>query len=119
MARRWATTDGKLLVEGQPQETTWGDHDVVTFMEAAHVYELRDPKTGHVLETYRGGSRDVYKFGGPCILDRYLVEGDRLVRREFWCREDEIYGTPSAEECEGQRRVVLSGLQPLARDRTP
>ena len=106
--RRWATTEGTILVEGDPSSTDFVGLPIPD-LEAAHAYVERD-KSGKVLETYEPNRK------GPCggdhyWLTRFLVVGNALVRFHSHCYEDSTYEVPHAGTPE--QTTILSGLEPI------
>lgn len=107
MSRRWETPAGQLLVEVRANSTNWWGIAVPDLTEA-YVYELRDKKTGRVVERYDRGHHGA---GDDWIwFDRFLVVGSQLIR--FACLISEgLSGDRHARA--PTRHVVLSGLRPL------
>ena len=109
MTRRWATPNHMLLVQAEPRTNDYLG-EPVPGLEEAWVYELRDKKTGRVLETF-GRSNDGDGAGDDWIwFKRFRVMGRALVR--FDCLFSEgMSGHVRARDPD--RTTILEGLEQL------
>ena len=107
--RRWATTSGTILHEGDPSSITFVGVPIPALPEA-HAYVERD-EHGDIVATYEPIHERDSPYGNHYTLTRYQVVDTQLVRFVSFCFEESTYDTPFAGE--PVQSVVLSGLSPL------
>lgn len=108
--RRWATSEGSILVEGDPSSTHFIGEPIPGLAEA-HAY-VQYGEDGQVEDVYEPLRKHPCLYSDHYWLIRYQVIDADLVRFESHCFEDSTYEVPNASQPD--QTVVLSGLRPLA-----
>lgn len=105
-SRTWATADGHLLVEGEPNAVDYLGAQIPGLTEAFE-YELRDG-SGTVIQRFHAVQERTSRWGTGVELTRFAVEGDALVRIVSYGHEESTFDIPIAGKA--RRRDVLTGL---------
>jgi hypothetical protein len=108
-ARRWATTEGAILFEGDPSTTNFSGVPIPGLVEA-HSYQMRN-EDGSAQESYEPSRERLAEYSERDRLTRFQVVGEKLVRFDSYCYEESTFDTPNAAEPE--RVIMLSGLRAL------
>jgi len=106
-ARRWGTSEGVILIEGDPSSIHFVG-EVIPGLAEAHGYVAVD-ENGNIEAVYEPGRERLGKYSDHCWLTRYQVVGEALVRFESHCFEDSMYDMPNAGE--PKQKMILSGLR--------
>ncbi len=109
-ARRWMTTEGLILIEGDPSSIHFVGL-VIPELAEAHTYRVCD-EDGNVEALYEPGRKRPGKYSDHYWLTRYQVVGEELVRFVSHCYEESTYDTPHAGE--PKQETILSGLRLLS-----
>ena len=107
--RRWMTTEGAILIEGDPSSI----HFVglaIPGLDAAHTYILCD-ENEDIKVVYEPGRERPGEYSDHYWLTRYQVVGEALVRFVSHCFEESTYDTPNAKK--PKQKMILAGLRLL------
>lgn len=107
--QRWITTEGAILIEGDPSSIHFVGEAIPGLTEA-HTYVKCD-ENGTIEEVYEPIREKPCEYSDHYWLIRYQVIGAELVRFESHCYEDSTYEVPNAGE--PKQTVILSELRLL------
>ena len=109
-ARRWVTTEGSILIEGDPSSIDFVGQ-VIPGLAEAHTYVECD-KNEIIEAVYESDRNRLRKYSDHDWLTRHQVVGEALVRFESHCFGESTYDMPSAGK--PKQKTILSGLRLLS-----
>ena len=107
--RRWITSEGTILVEGDPSSIHFVG-EAIPGLDQAHTYAEYD-ENDQIKAVYEPSRERPWEYYDHYWLTRYQVVGETLVQFQSRCYEESTYDTPTA--CEAEQTVILSGLRLL------
>lgn len=107
--RKWVTSEGDILVEGDPSSIHFVGL-VIPGLDEAHSY-VGYGKDKHIKELYNPSRERHGKYSDHYTLMRYQVIGTALVQFRSHCFEESTYDTPNAGK--PKKKKILSGLRLL------
>lgn len=108
--RRWETTDGAILTEGDPSSIHFVEV-IIPGLTEAHTYRLSD-ENGTIEEVFEPCRERPGEYSDHYWLTRYQVVGEVLVQFISHCFEESTYDTPYAHQ--PKQKKVLTGFRLLS-----
>lgn len=108
--RRWVTTEGSILVEGDPSSIHHVG-EVIPGLAEAHTYVECD-ENQKIETVYEPGRERPGKYSDHYWLTRHQVVGEALVQFRSHCFEESTYDMPNAAK--PVQKTILSGLRLLS-----
>ncbi len=107
--RKWITTNGLVLIEGDPSSIHFVGLSIPEITEA-HTYVLRE-KSGKIREVFKPFREHPCQYNDHFWLTRFQIIDNELVRFRAHCFEKSTLETPFTQK--PTQKIVLSGLKLL------
>jgi hypothetical protein len=110
--RKWVTTEGLVLTEGDPSSIHFVGLSIPEITEA-HTYVLRE-KSGKIREVFEPIREQPWQYTDHFWLTRFQVINDELMRFRAHCFEESTLETPFTQE--PKKKILLSELKLLSHE---